>query len=147
MTSKSGIGPARPSEATVDLTAFGANVALARELAGERKVIAVVKADAYGHGAAVIARAALDHGCASLAVLTVPEGLALREAAIGAPILVLAGARDDEEADAAAQRHLTTVLHNAEGLARIGGAARRATPRDSCSRAAASPRCLPSRAR
>jgi alanine racemase len=50
--------------------------------------MAVVKADAYGHGAVPVARAALEAGADTLAVVTVEEGAELRMAGIGAPILV-----------------------------------------------------------
>ena len=102
----------RPCEATIDLAALRANVALARQLAGPRALIAVVKADAYGHGAAAVAHSLVASGCSGLAVLTVPEAVALRDAGIAAPVLVLAGARDDEEALAALAHRLTPVVHN-----------------------------------
>ena len=53
------------------------------------KVMAVVKADGYGHGAAETARAALEGGAEYLAVASVAEGTALRKSGISAPILVL----------------------------------------------------------
>ena len=55
-----------PCQATIDLRALRANLGLARELAGRREVIAVVKADGYGHGAVSVARALVESGnCAS----------------------------------------------------------------------------------
>jgi alanine racemase len=116
----------RPCEATIDLDALRANAALARQLAGPRALIAVVKADAYGHGAAAVAHTLVASGCSGLAVLTVPEAVALRDAEIAAPVLVLAGARDDEEARAALAHRLTPVVHNRESLERVADAARRA---------------------
>jgi len=113
----------RPCEATIDLEALRANLALATRLAGRRSVIAVVKADAYGHGAVTVARALIDARCPRLAVLTVPEGAALRDADIAAPILVLAGARDAGEAEIAVARGLTPVLHDSEGLLCLSAAA------------------------
>lgn len=110
-------------QATIDLSALRANFALARELAGRREVIGVVKADGYGHGAATVAACLVSAGCPRLAVLTVPEGEALREAGIHAPILVLAGIRDDEEARAAVSLGLTPALHDPEGVARLESAA------------------------
>jgi len=56
-------------------------------IVGPAAVMAVVKADAYGHGAVAVARAALDAGAERLGVADVGEALALREAGIGAPIL------------------------------------------------------------
>lgn len=73
----------------VDLDAIRYNVATAKRLAGSRKLLAVVKADAYGHGAAQVAQAALANGADYLGVATVDEGLRLREAGITAPVLIL----------------------------------------------------------
>ena len=114
---------ARPCEARVDLVALRANLDEARRLAGDREVIAVVKADAYGHGAIPVARALADAGCGRLAVLTAPEAVALRDAGVGLPILVLAGARDDEEASDAVSHGLTPVVHHESSLERVAAAA------------------------
>ena len=77
----------RPTEAIVDLGAIRDNVrALTPPSAG---LMAVVKADAYGHGAVPVARAALEAGAPWLGVALVEEGIELRDAGITAPILVL----------------------------------------------------------
>lgn len=76
----------------IDHDALISNLAVIRRLAGEeRSVIAVVKANAYGHGAIEVARTLLRHGVERLAVATLGEGLSLREAGIEAPILLLWG--------------------------------------------------------
>lgn len=77
---------ARP-EAVIDLDAIAHNVRVLRDHAGTAQVMAVVKADAYGHGAAAVARAALAAGAAELGVATVDEALALRRAGVTAPVL------------------------------------------------------------
>ena len=74
-------------QAVVDLDAVAHNVAVLREHAGPAAVMAVVKADGYGHGAVEVARAALSAGVAELGVATVEEALALRRAGITAPVL------------------------------------------------------------
>jgi alanine racemase len=74
-------------EAVVDLGAIGHNVRVLREHAGPAQVMAVVKADGYGHGATQVARAALAAGAAELGVATVEEALALRADGITAPTL------------------------------------------------------------
>lgn len=88
--------PARPGPlalrsavptALVDLDAICANVAVLCEKAGSAQVMAVVKADGYGHGAAEAATAALAGGAAELGVATVGEALELRAAGITAPLL------------------------------------------------------------
>jgi alanine racemase len=85
-------------------------------------VIAVVKADAYGHGAVPVVRALLEAGCRRFAVLHVEEACELRDAGIEAPILVLAGV--DGAAELAVERRLTPVIHHATELALLAAAAR-----------------------
>ncbi len=76
--------------AEVDLSAIRHNVAETRRfLKPNTRLMAVVKADGYGHGAVEVARAALAAGADRLAVATVLEGVALRKAGITAPILML----------------------------------------------------------
>ena len=75
------------AEAVVDLGAIEHNVRVLREHAGRAQVMAVVKADGYGHGATRAARAALAAGAAELGVATVDEALALRADGITAPVL------------------------------------------------------------
>ena len=75
------------AEAVVDLGAIAHNVRVLREHAGSAEVMAVVKADGYGHGAPPVARAALGAGAAELGVATVDEALELRAAGITAPVL------------------------------------------------------------
>ncbi len=80
----------RPTRAEVDLGCIAHNLRLARQAVGPRTaVMAVVKADAYGHGAVPVARAALAAGAGWLGVATVEEGIELRRAGIAAPVLVL----------------------------------------------------------
>lgn len=80
--------PDRPTWVRVDLDAIAQNVRRLRALAGV-PLMAVLKADAYGHGAVRVAHTALSNGAAALAVATLGEARTLREADITAPILVL----------------------------------------------------------
>jgi alanine racemase len=73
-------------EASIDVGAIAANVRHLRRLTGS-EVIAVVKADGYGHGAVRSAVAALDGGASRLGVADVGEALALRRAGVGAPVV------------------------------------------------------------
>jgi alanine racemase len=75
------------AEAVVDLGAIEHNVQVLREHAGPAQLMAVVKADGYGHGATRVARAAFAAGAAELGVATVDEALALRADGITAPVL------------------------------------------------------------
>jgi alanine racemase len=113
----------RPTEARIALDAVRANLAEVRRHADGRSVIAVVKADAYGHGALPVVRALLAAGCERLAVLSVEEGCALREAGVAAPVLVLGGVHESPEL--AVEHGLTPVVHHTGHLERIAAAARR----------------------
>jgi alanine racemase len=118
--------PLRSTVADIDLDAIAGNLqAVARH--GER-VIAVVKADAYGHGAEVVSRAAVEGGADTLAVFTVDEALALRAAGIAAPVLVLGGITDATEAEAAVARDLVVTVWD-ETPARLLSSAAAATRR------------------
>jgi alanine racemase len=79
--------PALLAEAVVDLGAIDHNVRVLREHAGSAQVMAVVKADGYGHGAVRAAHTALAAGAAELGVATVDEALALRADGVTAPVL------------------------------------------------------------
>ena len=112
----------RPAWADVDLGAIAGNARLLASLVAPAGLSAVVKADAYGHGAAPVAVAALAGGATSLAVALVEEGVALREAGILAPILILSepGAEAIEEA---VGRDLVPTVYTDEGVKAIRRAA------------------------
>jgi len=79
-----------PVWAEIDLDAIAHNVAAIKRHVGDHvMVMAVVKANAYGHGTLPVARAALENGASCLAVNRLGEGVALRRAGIEAPILVM----------------------------------------------------------
>ncbi|MBW3577353.1 MAG: alanine racemase [Actinobacteria bacterium] len=98
-------GPLRPAVAEIDLEAVDHNVRLLRERVAPAEVIAVVKADAYGHGAVPVARAALGAGATWLAVALVEEAEELRAAGVTVPMLLLS-----EPPPAAAARVLAADL-------------------------------------
>ncbi|TDT85632.1 MULTISPECIES: alanine racemase [unclassified Arthrobacter] len=83
----SGPDPRHERSAVIDLDAIRHNVRRLADAASPAKVMAVVKADAYGHGAVPVARAALQSGAAWLGVAHISEALALRAAGIDAPLL------------------------------------------------------------
>ena len=90
----------RPTVAEVSLGALRHNCRRVRELVGPGvAVLAVVKADAYGHGAVPAARAFLAAGAWGLGVSSVTEGTELRRAGVAAPIIVLGGVFAGEEQD------------------------------------------------
>jgi alanine racemase len=105
----------RPSRVRIDLDALRRNYASAKALHGGR-VLAVLKADAYGHGAVACARALAD-GADGFAVAFMEEALELRRAGIAEPILALEGAFDANDLDAAAQHRIWLVVHQERQLA------------------------------
>jgi len=115
----------RPTLVDVDLAAIAHNVRTLTFPGTE--VMAVVKADGYGHGAVRIARAALDAGATWLGVALVEEGLGLRAAGIEAPILVLSECPAGSEV-AAVTASLTATVCSDDGLERLGAAASALTP-------------------
>ncbi len=95
----------------IDLRALGHNVQQIKALLKpETDLLAVVKADAYGHGAGAIARIALQSGASWLGVATIPEGIELRELGIQAPILVLGATNTVEQVEAIAHWNLQPTL-------------------------------------
>jgi alanine racemase len=104
----------RPARAHIDLQALARNYQRLRKLHG-RKALAVLKADAYGHGARDCARR-LDGEADGFAVAFAEEAIPLREAGVRAPILVLEGAFSVQETQALHTHGLWTVVHHAEQL-------------------------------
>jgi Alr-MurF fusion protein len=134
--------PERPTWAGINLDAVAHNIRRLQAIAGV-PVMAVVKADAYGHGAVRVARVALASGATALAVATLSEARTLREADITAPVLILgytppwqAGeavqlnvmcgvfdldvARALSQAASAAQREATIHVKVDTGMGRLG---------------------------
>jgi alanine racemase len=110
----------RPSWVRVDLDAIRHNARVLKPASAE--LMAVVKANGYGHGAVEVARAALEAGATWIGVALVEEGLELREAGIEAPILVLSELPAGSEAVAVAHR-LTPTLYSDGALRRLQTAA------------------------
>ncbi len=95
----------------IDLAALTHNVQQIKTLlARQTELMAVVKADAYGHGAATIAHAVLRAGANWLGVATIPEGIELREAGITAPVLILGATYTPEQIRAIARWKLQPTL-------------------------------------
>lgn len=95
----------------IDLGALSDNVKqLVKFLSPRTQLMAVVKADAYGHGAVAVAKTALEAGAGWLGVATVPEGIQLREDGIKAPILILGATNTPEQIQAIAHWQLQPTL-------------------------------------
>lgn len=95
----------------IDLGALAENVKQLRAyISSQTQLMAIVKADAYGHGAVAVAQTVLLAGADWLGVATVPEGIQLRENGITAPILVLGAAQTREQIQAIASWDLQPTL-------------------------------------
>jgi alanine racemase len=109
---------ARPNRAGLDLNALRHNLAHARSLAPHSKVMAVVKANAYGHGAVTVANALEPHTDA-FAVACIEEAFELRQAGISAPILLLEGVFQADELTQAAQHNFWVMIDNEQQLSQL----------------------------
>ncbi|MBG9881438.1 MAG: alanine racemase [Bacillus sp. (in: Bacteria)] len=111
----------RKTWAEIDLTALKENVRNMKRHIGEHvHLMAVVKANAYGHGDAQVAKAALAEGASILAVALLDEALSLRAQGIEEPILVL-GAVPPEYAGIAAEKRITVTGYSASWLKDVLG--------------------------
>lgn len=82
--------PSRPTWVEIDLDAIAGNTRRLKEIVGpDVELMAVLKADAYGHGAVKVARTALNNGASMLGVASLNEATAIRDAGIIAPVLIL----------------------------------------------------------
>ncbi len=109
----------RDTWAEVDLAAIGHNIKQMRgKLPDSSAVIAVVKADAYGHGVVEVANKALESGVEMLAVALLEEALTLREANITAPVLVF-GRVAPEDVWVAAENDITLTFFQKEWLQEV----------------------------
>ncbi len=99
----------RPLRARLSAEALSHNLAAARDHAGPARVMAIVKADAYGHGIAFAVEALKDADAFGVACLD--EGLALRELGVTKPVVLLEGVFDARELPIAARNNLSIVVH------------------------------------
>ena len=100
--------------AEVNLDAVAHNVRAIKNYVGQKvEVIAVVKANAYGHGAVPVARTALESGATRLAVYRLVEGIELRQAGLTAPVLIL-GYTLPTEAETVVRWDLTPTVNERE---------------------------------
>jgi alanine racemase len=111
----------RPLLAQINLAALSANVARARELAGNAQMLAVVKANAYGHGLLRVLPA-LEHAD-GLALLELDAAVALRDQHYTRRILLLEGFFEERELTEIAQRRLAVVVHHLDQVAMLESAA------------------------
>ena len=99
----------------IDLSALAHNTRQIKKiLSPQTELMAVVKADAYGHGAVLVAETVILAGATQLAIATLSEGIELREAGITAPILILGAINSGAEIEAIAHYQLQPTLCNWE---------------------------------
>jgi alanine racemase len=107
--------------ATIDTAALRHNLSVVRLWAPKSRVMAVIKANAYGHGLVAVARAL--ETADAFAVARVDEGLTLRAAGIKTPTVLLEGVFDREQLDAAAAANFELVVHTPEQIELLRAAA------------------------
>ena len=101
----------RPTTLEIDLDAAAHNVRAVRQIVGpQRKIFAVVKADAYGYGAAELGAVFVAHGADALAVADLGEGIRLRQRGITAPILVYPNSLPEAAPEAIAHGLIPTLI-------------------------------------
>src|SRR3990172_4088168 len=114
----------RPTFCTIDLAALRWNLRQVRAKVGAQvKILSMVKANAYGHGAPAVARALAEEGSDAFGVATLEEGVELRQAGICTPILVVAGIYL-EQLDQFFENNLTPAVHELDGMQRLDAAVR-----------------------
>jgi alanine racemase len=101
----------RPAKIIIDLAAIQANCRLAQAIAPHSKTVAVIKADAYGHGAVEVAKA-IESQVEMFTVSCLEEALILRESGLKKPILLLEGCFDKTELTIAMDNHCELVVHS-----------------------------------
>lgn len=122
----------RPCWAEISLGQLKENLAIVRRHVGpQRKILAVVKADAYGHGAVPVARALEQAGVEALGVACVCEGVELRQAGLRTPIVVLTGFFPGEEQELL-EHNITPGITEVGQVERLQKAAQAAGRRVRC---------------
>lgn len=117
--------PVFPAWAEIDLGAVAHNMnEIRRATKPSAKVMAAVKANAYGHGAVEVSKTALESGADWLGVARVAEGIALREAGIDAPVLILGYIPPEQSGDVVRYRLSQAVYTKSMALALAEAAAR-----------------------
>jgi alanine racemase len=123
--------PLRPAWTEIDLGRLRRNLQLIRrDLPAPVRLLAVVKDEAYGHGALDVARIALEEGAWGFGLSTLEEAMALRDAGVTAPLLLL-GERREAELEWCVAHHLTVCVnepHTVRTLAKIAADQGRQTP-------------------
>ena len=108
----------RPTSITVDLAAIRANLRTVKQLAPDSNILAVVKANAYGHGAVPVAKS-IEAYVDKLTVSCVEEATELRQEGISKPIVLLEGVFEASELDWVSANQCEPVIHNEQQLQQL----------------------------
>ena len=101
----------RPTVAKIKLSSLQHNVSFAKSIAPRTKLMAVIKADAYGHGAVSVAEA-LEDNVEAFAVASLDEAMELRDHKISIPILILEGVFSPEDIKTCSSNDITIAVHS-----------------------------------
>lgn len=121
-SSSAGVGAVRATQARIDLDVLHANVSKIASRVAPRQLWAVVKANAYGHGAVACARTALSGGAAGLCVALTQEAVELRTSGITAPIMVLSE-QPIGDVPVLVEHDVTCVVYNEHYIAALASQA------------------------
>ncbi len=108
--------------AEIDLKALSHNLQIVRKKTENKNILAVVKADAYGHGAETVSKHLIKNGVSMLGVAFTQEGIALRESGIKSPIFVFF---DRDNTDACIEHNLTPVIYDLNSAKKINTLAKK----------------------
>jgi alanine racemase len=128
-TAEQADGSGRPTVAEIDLRALRSNYRALNRFANGAGVMAVVKADAYGHGAVAVARTLRDEGCGHFAIATVEEAAELRAAGVSERIYLLGGFFP-EQSECIVELNIIAPLFDLSVIAPLDRAAERLGRRD-----------------
>jgi len=118
--------PSRPAWVEIDLARLRNNLRLVRrDLPRHVQLLAVVKDEAYGHGALDVARIALEEGAWGCGLSTLEEAICLREAGIAAPLLLL-GERQEAELPWCVEHNLTVCVNEPHAVRQLAALAAKA---------------------
>lgn len=112
----------RSTVARIDLEALRYNYRKAVDLAGGANAMAVIKADGYGHGIRDVARALKDEA-SKFAVACIEEAIAIREAGVSVPVVLLQGPHSPEDVETSARENFELVIHSDHQLPWLAEAA------------------------
>jgi alanine racemase len=115
----------RPVWAEINLSNLDYNIKQIKQKIGDREMIGVIKADAYGHGSVKVAEVLRENGCKTFAIATLQEAVTLREAGAKEEIIML-GLTPDMYADTVVKYDITPVVCSSENAAAFAAEAKKA---------------------